>query len=150
MSFRAASECYITPSGNAPTSGTPSLGDTSLWIDYIYLDTDERRQFAQVQHEYLIEQLQYTGAESYSNTSVKSKLSLNHPCKELIWVLQLDSNVADNRWTDFTDGSSPYAGEDVLSSAKLQLNGHDRFDERDATYFNVVNFATKSNDIIVF
>ena len=45
---------------------------------------------------------------------------------------------------------STYAGEDVLSSAKLQLNGHDRFDERDATYFNVVNFATKSNDIMVF
>ena len=82
-----------------------------------------------------IEQLQYTGAESYSNTSVKSKLSLNHPCKELVWVLQLDSAVAANvnGWTDFTDG-----GDDILSSGKLQLNGHDRFDERDATYFNVV------------
>ena len=54
--------------------------------------------------------------------------------------MQLYSNVAANvnRWTDYTDGSSAYAGEDVLSSAKLQLNGHDRFDERDATYFNVV------------
>jgi len=150
VSFRAASDCYITSDDGVPSSGIPSLGDTSLWIDYIYLDTDERRQFAQVQHEYLIEQLQYTGAESYSNTSVKSKLSLNHPCKELVWVLQLDSNVADNRWTDYTNGSSAYAGEDVLSSAKLQLNGHDRFDERDATYFNVVNFATKSNEIMVF
>jgi len=90
--------------------------------------------------EYLIEQLQYTGAESYSNTSVKSKLSLNHPCKELIWVMQPDSNVAANvnRWSDFTDGTTPYAGDDILSSGKLQLNGHDRFDERDATYFNVV------------
>ena len=140
ISFRAASDCYVTSDGSALTGGTPQLGDTSLWIDYIYLDTDERRQFAQVQHEYLIEQLQYTGAESYSNTSVKSKLSLNHPCKELVWVLQKDSNVASNvnRWTDFTSGASPYAGTDVLVSAKLQLNGHDRFDERDARYFNVV------------
>lgn len=133
VSFRAASECYITSDGNAPSSGTPSLGDTALWIDYVYLDTDERRQFAQVQHEYLIEQLQYTGAESYSNSSIKSKLSLNHPCKELVWVLQLDSAIDDNAHTDYTN-----AGNDILASGKLQLNGHDRFDERDATYFNVV------------
>lgn len=132
VSFRAASECYITSDDNALPS-TPSLGDTALWIDYVYLDTDERRQFAQVQHEYLIEQLQYTGAESYSNSSVKSKLSLNHPCKELVWVLQLDSVAAANAHTDYTN-----AGNDILASGKLQLNGHDRFDERDATYFNVV------------
>lgn len=134
ISFNPASSLYILDSGETIT-GTPSLGDSALWIDYIYLDTDERRQFAQVQHEYLIEQLQYTGAESYSNTSVKSKLSLNHPCKELIWVLQLDANVAANvnDWSNYTDG-----GDHILSSAKLQLNGHDRFDERDATYFNIV------------
>ena len=98
----------------------------------------------EVVEEYLIEQLQYTGAESYSNTSVKSKLSLNHPCKELVWVLQLDSNVATNknRWSDYTNSGDSdtnyYAGTDLLSSGKLQLNGHDRFDERDAKYFNVV------------
>lgn len=135
ISFNPASSLYITSDGNAPSSGVPSMGDSALWIDYVYLDTDERRQFAQVQHEYLIEQLQYTGAESYSNTSIKSKLSLNHPCKELVWVLQLDSAVAPNvnDWSNYTDG-----GDHILSSGKLQLNGHDRFDERDATYFNVV------------
>jgi len=107
----------------------------------------------EVVEEYLIEQLQYTGAESYSNTSVKSKLSLNHPCKELVWVLQLDSNVAPNknRWSDYTNSgdsdSNYYAGSDLLASGKLQLNGHDRFDERDAKYFNVVNSATKNNEI---
>ena len=140
ISFRPATDLIITSDGALPASGTPVMGDSALWIDYVYLDTDERRQFAQVQHEYLIEQLQYTGAESYTNTSVKSKLSLNHPCKELVWVMQPDSNIAANvnRWSDFTDGTSPYAGDNILSSGKLQLNGHDRFDERDATYFNVV------------
>jgi hypothetical protein len=144
VSFRQASECYITSDNGVPASGTPVMGDTALWIDYVYLDTDERRQFAQVQHEYLIEQLQYTGAESYSNTSIKSKLSLNHPCKELVWVLQLDSNVngGKNRWADYTNSgdtsSNFYAGHDLLVSGKLQLNGHDRFDERAARYFNVV------------
>jgi hypothetical protein len=144
IQFADASQCYITSDNNVPASGTPVIGDASLWIDYVYLDTDERRQFAQVQHEYLVEQLQYTGAESYSNTSVKSKLSLNHPCKELVWVLQLDSNVNNgaNRWSDYTNsgdqGTNFYAGTDLLVSGKLQLNGHDRFDERAGSYFNVV------------
>ena len=85
-----------------------------------------------------IEQLQFTGDESYSNSSVKSKLSLNHPCKELIWVIQPDANVDANRHADYTDGSTPWNGLDTLVDAKLQLNGHDRFSVRNATYFNVV------------
>lgn len=140
ISFRQASECYITSTGSSPTSGVPSITNASLFIDYVYLDTDERRQFAQVQHEYLIEQLQFTGAESYSNSAVKSKLALNHPCKELVWVIQKDANVTAgaNRWADYTDGTSAYNGGDVLKNAKLQLNGQDRFSSREATYFNVV------------
>ena len=51
LSFRAASECYV---GNGTPSSTPSISNASLYVDYIYLDTDERRQFAQVQHEYLL------------------------------------------------------------------------------------------------
>jgi len=136
VEFRPVAECYVgTP------SATPSLVDASLYVDYVYLDTDERRQFAQVAHEYLIEQLQFTGSESFSNSSVKSKLNFNHPVKELIWVVQLDDNTAANRWTDFTDngaGGNPYAGGDPLTDAKLQLNGHDRFSVRSAAYFNLV------------
>jgi hypothetical protein len=138
VEFRTGSECYI----GTPT-GTPALVDASLYVDYVYLDTDERRQFAQVAHEYLIEQLQFTGSESFSNSSVKSKLNFNHPVKELVWVVQLDSNVdgGENRWTDFTDngvGANDYAGGDPLTDAKLQLNGHDRFSVRNAAYFNLV------------
>lgn len=54
IQFADASQCYITSDNNVPASGTPVIGDASLWIDYVYLDTDERRQFAQVQHEYLL------------------------------------------------------------------------------------------------
>jgi len=76
-----------------------------LFIDYIYLDTDERRRFAQSSHEYLIEQLQFTGDESTVNTNVKVKLNFNHPVKELIWVVQRDAVVAPNinQWTNYTD-----------------------------------------------
>jgi len=70
-----------------------SLVAASLYIDYIFLDTDERRKMAQNPHEYLIEQLQFTGDESVGSSSNKIKLNFNHPCKELIWVVQPDANV---------------------------------------------------------
>jgi len=70
-----------------------SLAAASLFVDYIFLDTEERRRMAQNPHEYLIEQLQFTGDESVGSSSNKIKLNLNHPCKELIWVVQPDANV---------------------------------------------------------
>ena len=75
------------------TSAGSSLTAASLYVDYVYLDTEERRRFAQQSHEYLIEQLQYTGAESITSSSNKIQLNFNHPCKELVWVVQRDSFV---------------------------------------------------------
>jgi len=63
------------------------MQDASLLVDYIYLDSEERRRFAQVGHEYLIEQLQFTGTESAQTNTVKIKLGFNHPCKELVWAV---------------------------------------------------------------
>ena len=199
-----------------------SLAAASLFVDYIFLDTDERRRMAQNPHEYLIEQLQFTGDESVGSSSNKIKLNLNHPCKELVWVVQPDANVdycasltanthLNNllgaqpfNYTDAFDalpnavhafggtaaigsGASgdfintsgyfedPFANDDVTMSsnlrnntsdsgvsdagtfvlaetaldmhcwgenpvvvAKLQLNGQDRFSEREGTYFDLV------------
>jgi hypothetical protein len=70
-----------------------SLVAASLYVDYIFLDTDERRRMAQNPHEYLIEQLQFTGDESVGSSSNKITLNFNHPCKELVWVVQPDENV---------------------------------------------------------
>jgi hypothetical protein len=70
-----------------------SLVAASLYVDYVFLDTDERRRMAQNPHEYLIEQLQFTGDESVGSSSNKIKLNFNHPCKELVWVVQPDENV---------------------------------------------------------
>ena len=70
-----------------------SLVAASLYVDYVFLDTDERRRFAQQPHEYLISQLQFTGDESVGSSSNKIKLNFNHPVKELIWVVQPDQNV---------------------------------------------------------
>ena len=89
-------DCGST-SSNPPIKVTAayaqSLVAASLYVDYVFLDTDERRRMAQNPHEYLIEQLQFTGDESVGSSSNKIKLNFNHPCKELIWVVQPDENV---------------------------------------------------------
>jgi hypothetical protein len=75
------------------TAYNQSLVAASLYVDYVFLDTDERRRMAQNPHEYLIEQLQFTGDESVGSSSNKIKLNFNHPVKELVWVVQPDQNV---------------------------------------------------------
>jgi hypothetical protein len=101
IDFRPIGECLWAVKNLSATSSTQStsaayqqsLVAASLYIDYIFLDTDERRKMAQNPHEYLIEQLQFTGDESVGSSSNKIKLNFNHPCKELIWVVQPDANV---------------------------------------------------------
>ena len=88
----------------ADTGNFSELKDISLWVDYIFLDTDERRRFAQLSHEYLIEQLQFTGTETLGTGSTRVKLNFNHPCKELVWVAKLRYPTYRNaRWYDYSD-----------------------------------------------
>ena len=82
-----------SPGAKVTTAYNQSLVAASLYVDYVFLDTDERRRMAQNPHEYLIEQLQFTGDESVGSSSNKIKLNFNHPCKELVWVVQPDANV---------------------------------------------------------
>ena len=110
----------------------------SLYVDYIYLDTEERRRFAQVAHEYLIEQLQFTGSESVTAAQNNIKMSFNHPVKELVWVTQLDKNVDCDYENNFPFNYTDDANNNPTAVAKIQLNGHDRFDSRFGTYFNFV------------
>lgn len=101
LDIRPIGECLWAVGSLAVTSGNASvttayqqsLVAASLYVDYIFLDTDERRKMAQNPHEYLIEQLQFTGDESVGSSSNKIKLNFNHPVKELIWIVQPDSNV---------------------------------------------------------
>jgi hypothetical protein len=132
------------------TTGSLDL-QASLWVDYIYLDTDERRKFAQSSHEYLIEQLQFTGKE---NADAKIRLNLNHPVKELIWVVKKE-NTNNTNWFNYTDKNTQIvsidnyeslktligpnsAAQNNVSNCKLILNGNDRFSERDGLYFNLI------------
>ena len=93
-------------------AATGSTATCKVFCDYIYLDTDERRRFAQVSHEYLIEQVQ---KQSLGGTT-SEKLNFNHPVKELIWTNQVEADY---------------------DTAKLLLNGHDRFSAQESEYFHL-------------
>jgi hypothetical protein len=99
-------------------------GGIKLWADYVYLDTDERRRFAQVSHEYLIEQVQYQSATASDSID----LNFNHPVKELIW-----SGVGGNS----AAAVSKCTAREITAETKftVKLNGHDRFAARPLTYF---------------
>jgi hypothetical protein len=114
----------------------------SLYVDYIYLDTDERRKFAQVAHEYLIEQIQYTPTIGIpaTNASIPARVEFNHPIREFIFVLQRNVMQSFHEWFNYSSLAISETGRrtDLLASALLQLDGQDRFDERDAGYFRLV------------
>ena len=128
---------------NAPSliSGTaapsvPAPVQAAIYIDYIYLDTEERRRMAQESHEYLIEQTQFNEDKGISSYNNRIDLTFNHPVKELVWVVQKEGytncKLSNGRLKPFT--YDQYA----VYKQSLQINGQDRLDARYGNYFNKV------------
>ena len=131
------------------------VADTVLWVDYVYLDTDERRRFAQVSHEYLIEQVQQftvdgtvgvNGDSTYA-TNIDMKFSYNHPVKALYFFVRQSQAELQNLYSSMSNkfpavadnfSTSPPGSKTPVGSAKLKLNGNDRFAARNGEYFNMV------------
>ena len=143
--FRQATDLVqnITTGGGAFTGGItaaaaalPRFKDAAVYVDYIYLDTDERRRFAQQSHEYLIDQLQYGLQQSVTSQTVRLDLTLNHPVKELIWVYQDARKLDCSQLSALGSANTqPFSYDDIANRCRLQLNGQDRFDERYGDYF---------------
>ena len=111
-------ETYNEGVGQVVFSTKPALESVNLYTDYIFLDTAERRRFSQVQHEYLIEQVQIKNVTIQAgDTSPSTKFTFNHPVKEMIWTIQpieyRDSSRTQNKggrqYFNFTD-SWDYSG----------------------------------------
>jgi hypothetical protein len=126
--------------------GLPEPRDMALYIDYVYLDVDERRRFAQDSHEYLIDQLQTGIPQTITAPQGRLDLTLNHPVKELIWVFQnvdrTDCSLPSTRPNDpnYPSNTQPdyvqkFVYDDIAERCRIQLNGQDRFDERFGDYF---------------
>lgn len=110
-----------------------------LYVNYVFLDTDERRRFAQLSHEYLITQVQQQFSVNLQGglsitSSDRFQLNLNHPVKALFWVVQRNCHVERKDWFNY----SGLNGEDPIAMVKITLNNHDRFSVREARYFRLV------------
>ena len=128
LNVQFASKVYQKNGTDDTTAvGTPNC---CVFCDYIFLDTDERRRFAQVSHEYLIEQVQFSNALTQADGQDQHELRFNHPVKELVWTLSED-NTKPFRY--LTTG-----GADQCKTVLLQLNGHDRMKRREGSYFRCV------------
>jgi len=103
IDFRPAAQCVNIPSsGSAPAI---AMDEAQLIIDYVYLDSEERKRFAQASHEYLFEQLQFTGSESVAGITNKYRLNFNHPSKFLVWAPHLEKYATANDYIAYTTGS---------------------------------------------
>jgi hypothetical protein len=130
-----------------------------LYSDFFYLDTDERRRFSQMSHEYLIEQLQFTGSEQTSalstadTTPFSTRLNFNHPTKAIYWTTEMVGATGANPFYNGADGVEPttiktlvsqglyglqHSDNNPIADVQLQLNGHERFSVRDGEYFQLV------------
>ena len=114
-----------------------------VWADYINLDMEERKQFAQTTHEYLIDQLQFAGDTSITGDQTKEVkvLNFNHPVKEIYWTniknTYLQSNIlTGNQYLDYS--LSLTLQSETFNEATILLNGIERFERRPAQYFRLV------------
>ena len=128
--------------GNFVT-GTKTLKQpvqAAVYIDYIYLDTEERRRMAQNSHEYLIEQTQFNEDKGISSYNNRIDLTFNHPVKELVWVVQPTSytNCSVSKAYSGTRLQPFTYDQDAVYEQHLQINGQDRMDRRYGDYFNSV------------
>jgi len=108
-------------STSAPSFGSLTYGSAGVLIDYVYLDSEERRRFAQVGHEYLIEQLQTDGEQQLTSGSQSFTLNFNHPCKEFVWVHKLGAFNGSDKQTNFLGYSGTGDWENTLQEAANNL-----------------------------
>lgn len=139
--------------GHKVDNNVAPLSKCTLYVDYIYLDNEERQRFARDDHMYLVEQLQFNGQESVNDWGAASEksivLNFNHPTKEILWTAQLSDNYKEgpayNDWFNYSSagpGRADADGYDLLGTAQLRLNSHDRFSPaRQASYFRLVQPA---------
>ncbi len=148
-----------TSGSHVKTNFIESILDMKVYCNYVFLDTDERRRFAQVSHEYLIEQVQTSGIFTSKHQNVEIPLRFNHPCKTLIWRGQrtnftYSDNASDYPYDDqyflgslydygriggntSTESAEFRFNNDIVKNVKLQFNGLDRFKPREGSYFRL-------------
>ena len=105
-----------------------SITDALLVIDYVFLDTEERKRFATNAHEYLIEQLQTPDEDTINEQNKKYRLPFNHPCKEIVWAMKFGKYITGTKFAayhphDWTAVQKRVAAALFLSSLAFEVSG---------------------------
>jgi hypothetical protein len=123
--------------------------DPYLEVNYVFLDSTERNFFAVNSQDYLIEQVVRIKFDRVKDFDMNT-LSLQNPVKEIIWVFSRDDNYRKNKWFEYTDYAynetitcnnvtcTNQIEKEILKSATFMFNGIERFEEKDSSYFNLV------------
>lgn len=132
---------YIKPNGILDTSYNTDISEVRLYVDYIYLDTIEQREFANAKHRYLIEQVQFSGSQSITagaNTE-RFRLNFNLPVKELFWVNQLNDIFITNDLFNYSNTVNPALTQgNIVANGQIYINGIERFSVRTGDYFRLI------------
>jgi len=121
-----------------------------LLLDYIFMESNERKKFAQSIHEYLIESIQHNEFKGITKTKTRLPLDFKHPCKELIWVAQRDvycvntNSYTKTHSTNYSTELQTQSGNPILTSF-LDLNGYSRIDKYEYGYFNYLQAMKHSH-----
>ncbi len=105
ITFETLNKCLTDLNKYATVPSTLTLSNVNVWIDYIFLDTEERKEFAQKPHEYLIEITQNQESSISSTTRSTTRLTFNHPTKFITWVAHDPTNDGCNTWSQISAGN---------------------------------------------
>jgi hypothetical protein len=149
LQYRNATQCINYIGSTAPVL-SQLMSDSYLLIDYVYLDSEERKRFAQASHEYLIEQLQFTGSESITSTSSKYRLNFNHPSKYLIWAHHLDKySNTNNKWLAYASDGNWDAARDRFAKILACVTSKN-FDVTTNSYVTYVDATVEEGELCDF
>ncbi|AGE57567.1 major capsid protein VP54 [Acanthocystis turfacea Chlorella virus NTS-1] len=126
-----------------------AITNFKLYCDYVFLDAPERIRMSEIQHEYLVTQLQWQGTEPVTapsapngTTNRKITVNFNHPVKCIIIVYQAASSIAQG---DAVNGNDIFnyqipgdTGAEIIEAMTLLINGSERFSAREGAYFRLV------------
>lgn len=122
-----------------------NLKDCYLLVEYIFLDEEERQKFATSKHEYLIDQVQFSGEKVLESLGTKVNLNFINPCKELVWITQFSRQKNILEYFNYTDNAILENGNNLIETQTIQINGKDRVSSRDSKYFDSIQVYQNHN-----
>lgn len=117
--------------------------DINLYADYIFLNSDERKRFAQVSNEYLIEHHQVNDFENISKENYEIELDFLHPCRHIVWFVRKQSYINNNdegskklQWDNYTANENKK--NNPILETEIFFHGQKRTEIKHSKYYNYI------------